>query len=311
MVAPFAWPPYLSAFALWIAIFGGAFAFTLTRLWNDRLALFFAASSPAVFQGIITGQNGFLTASLLAIAGAFAERRPIIAGIAAGILTIKPQLGVLIPFAFIAAGCWRAFFAAAATTIILAVASLMAFGLESWVGFYEAITAHGARMATDAFPFNKLVTPFGFATLLGAPAAISTIIQASASAALSCYVILVWRRVEDWDLRVAALSTAALLATPYAFYYEIVIMVPPMLLIARRAAREGWLKYEKISLVAVWIAPLMMPGPASASSLSYCAPGAFLAFLIAARRTLPAAAVRCANEASPAQPGSRNHLSAP
>lgn len=304
MIAPFALPPYLASFTLWVAIFGGVFLVTIWRLWPDKWALFFVASSPAFFQAVITGQNGFLTATLLTVAGAFADRRPIVAGIAAGLLTVKPQLGLLIPIAFIAAGCWRAFFVAAATALLLAAASLVAYGPESWAAFVDAVTAHGARMGVEGFPFNKLVTPFGFASMLGAPAAIAGLVQLAASLALGAYVFVVWRRVRDWDLRLAALATAAVLATPYAFYYEIVIMAPAMMLIARRAAATGWLRYERLTLIAVWILPLLMPGPSEIPTLPTCSIGAFLAFLIAARRVMPAARIRFASAGAPAPAGS-------
>lgn len=295
VISPFGLAPYLVGFSLWVALFAGAFFFVLSRLQPDIWALFFVASSPAVFQGVITGQNGFLTATLMTLAGAFADRRPILAGVAAGLLTIKPQLGLLVPVAFIAAGCWRAFAAAAATAILLAAASYFAYGAESWIGFYQAVTAHGARMAAEGFPFNKLVTPFGFATMLGAPAAIAGPVQIAAGLALAAYVFLIWKRVKDWDLRLAALATSAMLATPYAFYYEIVILAPAMALIAKRAAETGWLPYEKLTLIAAWILPLLMPGGAEIPNLPNSAIGAFLAFLIAARRALPAAGVRFAS----------------
>ncbi|MFZ5618728.1 MAG: glycosyltransferase family 87 protein [Pseudomonadota bacterium] len=304
LIAPFAAPPYLASFTLWIALFGGAFLFTTSRLWADKWALFFVAASPTVFQATITGQNGFLTATLLAAAGAFADRRPILAGVAAGLLTIKPQLGLLIPIAFIAAGCWRAFFTAAVTALLLAVASLAAYGPEVWVGFVDGVTAHGARMGGDGFPFNKLVTPFGFATMLGAPAAVASLVQLVTTIGLASYVFIVWRRVRDWDLRAAALSTAAMLATPYAFYYELVIMAPAMLLIARRAVLTGWLKYEQLTLIAVWIVPLMMPGQHGPPGLPACAIGAILAALIAARRAIPAAGVTFASAGPMARAGS-------
>lgn len=300
IIAPFGLPPYLAAFALWVALFGGLFLFTTFRLWADKWALFFVAASPAVFQAVITGQNGLMTATLLALAGAFADRRPILAGIAAGLLTVKPQLGLLIPIAFMAAGCWRAFAVAAVTAVALALASLVAYGPESWIGFYEGVTAHGARMGAEGFPYSKLVTPYGLIFMAGAPALVATLVQTAAGLALAAYVVVVWRRVKDWDLRAAALSTAAILATPYAFYYEIVIMAPALLLIARRGVETGWLRYEQLTLIIAWIAPMMMPAPHGTPNISTCAVGAIFAFLIVARRALPAATLTFASAARPA-----------
>ncbi len=303
LVAPFGDAPYLAAYAGWVAAFGAIFLIVLYRLWADRWAMFFAVSAPPFFQAIITGQNGLLTAALLALAGGFAERRPVIAGVAAGLLTIKPQLGVLIPLAFAAAGCWRAVFWAGATALSVAALSVAAFGPEIWAAFIDGLLAHGGRMTTAGFPFEKLVTPFSFAMMLGAPSAIAGGAQAAATLSLAAYVFFIWRRVKDADLRLATLATAALMATPYAFYYEFVIALPAIFVMARRAVETGWLKGEKLSLIGLWLLTMQAPGDDVVPSLSVCALSAFAAFAIVARRALPAGGVRFASARSPATAG--------
>ncbi len=304
VISPFALQSYLASYALWAAAFGTAFFFTLYRLWPDKWALHFVATSPAVFQAFITGQTGFLTATLIMVAGAFADKRPLLAGIAAGLLTIKPQLGILIPIAFLAGGCWRAAAAAAVTATLLALASLLAYGPAAWAAFGDSLSAYSGLLGTTGFLNNKLVTPFGFATMLGAPREIASGLQIAASIALAVYVAVVWRRVKDWDLRLAALSTAAILATPYALYYEIVIAAPAMMLVARRAVQTGWLRYERLTLIAAWIIPLQMPGASAAPAIPTCAIGGLVAFLIVARRVLPAANFMCASAKATAPAGS-------
>lgn len=303
LVAPFGDAPYLAAYSAWVIAFASLFLIVLNRLWAAPAALFFTVTAPPFFQAIITGQNGLLTGALLALAGGFAQKRPILAGVAAGLLTIKPQLGILIPIAFAAAGCWRAFFAAAATALLLAAASVIAFGWEMWLSFFDGLIAHGGRMALEGFPFHKLVTPFGFATMLGAPTAVANAVQIAAALSLAVYVFIVWKRIKDAELRLAALSTAAVLATPYAFYYEFVIVLPAMALIAKRAVETGWLKGERLSLIALWILALQAPGEDVVPSLSSGAVEGFLAFAIAARRALPAAGLTFARKASPVAAG--------
>jgi hypothetical protein len=303
LVAPFGDAPYLAAYSAWIAAFGAIFLIVLYRLWADRWAMFFAVSAPPFFQAIITGQNGLLTAALLALAGGFAEKRPVIAGVAAGLLTVKPQLGVLIPFAFAAAGCWRAVLWAAVTSLALAALSVAAFGPEIWQAFIDGLFAHGGRMTNAGFPFEKLVTPFSFAAMLGAPPAAASAVQLAATLMLAGYAVFIWRRVKDADLRLATLSTAALIATPYAFYYEFVIALPAMLVIAKRAVESGWLKGEKLSLIGLWLLTMQAPGDDVVPSLSVCALSAFAAFAIVARRALPESGVRFASAASPAPAG--------
>jgi hypothetical protein len=274
-VAPLALAPYLASYALFAAATAALLFAALHLLWGDRRALFFAAASPAAFQSLITGQTGFLTAALLATAGAFASRRPVLAGVAAGLLTIKPQLGLLVPLAFAAAGCWRACAVAAATAALLALASLAAFGAESWAAFFAAIGAHGERMGTSVFPFHKLLTPFGGAMMLGAPKALALAVQVASTLAVALAVALIWRRLKARDLRAAILCAAAPLATPYAFYYEIAMLIPPALILARRAVEQGWLKGERTALALLWAAPMALPGASHV-------PGLPLSFLTAA-----------------------------
>lgn len=275
LIWPLAFLPYLSSYALWSFATGGLFLLSMRNIWTDRAALFLVIASPAVFQSLITGQTGFLTAALLAGAAMWADRRPLLAGIAAGLLTIKPQLGLLIPFAFAAAGCWRAFGAAAATAAIMVLASLALFGVQSWSAFFDAVTTHGARLQLEAFPFHKLISVFGGATMLGAPAAAALGAQAIASLTLAAVIVLIWRKIADPDLRAAALIAAAPLATPYAFYYEAALLIAPVLIIARHGVSGGWLKGERPAIALLWFAPLAMPGAKDV-------PGAPYSFLVAA-----------------------------
>lgn len=302
-LAPFGDAPYLAAYGAWVAAFSALFLVVLYRLWADRWAMVFAVSAPPFFQAIITGQNGMLTASLLALAGAFAEKRPVIAGVAAGLLTVKPQLGVLIPFAFAAAGCWRAILWAGATAIALAALSVAVYGPAIWLVFIDGVVTHGGRMAASNFPFEKLVTPFGLVAMLGAPSALAGLVQGTATLLLAAYVFIIWRRVKDADLRLATLSTAALMATPYAFYYEFIIALPAILVIARRANDGGWLKGEKLSLIGLWLLTMQAPGDDVTPSLSVGALSAVAALAIVARRAVPASGIRFASAASPAVAG--------
>ena len=281
VVAPLGLLPYTTAVWVWSGLTAALLAGVLRSFWRDGTALILAFTSAAAFQGLITGQTGFLTGALIAAAAGWADRRPLLAGLAAGLLTVKPQLGLLIPIAFAAAGCWRAFGAAALTGASLAALSVAAFGVESWVAFYEAASAHGGLMSTDVFPYHKLITVLGAATLIGAPTAAALATQAVFTLCLAAFVFVVWRRTDEWDLRAMALCAAAPLATPYAFYYELPALIPPLILLARRGMAEGWLRGERPALAILWFAPVMLPG-ARDSMMSFII--AFAVLALCARR---------------------------
>ncbi len=288
LAAPFGAMPFTAGFAAWVAAFAGLFALTMRALWRDAGALALVMASPCVFLAVITGQTGLLTASLVALAAAFADRRPILAGLAAGLLTVKPQLGLLIPLAFAFGGCWRAFFSAAVTAIALALISLLAYGPAPWFAFFDAIGAIGEAMGDGAFPIRKLATPYGAASLLGAPQSAAILIQMILSLTLAVYVAVVWRRTKTWELRLVALATSALLATPYGLYYEFPVVLIAMAMAAKLGHQTGWLKYERIALIAMWAAPLISPPETAGPSVPVYFLIALAAFWLGVRRTLPA-----------------------
>ena len=107
--APLALMPVLPAYLVWT--FGTVVLLHLAiRPLRLPTVLHLATlASPAVFINAMFGQNGALTAALLIGGMLAAPKRPIFAGVLFGLLTVKPHLGILIPFCLIASHNWRAF----------------------------------------------------------------------------------------------------------------------------------------------------------------------------------------------------------
>ena len=61
----------------------------------------------------------------------------------------------------------------------------------------------------------------------------------------------IWRSDCDYGAKVAILSAATLLASPYVFFYDGVMLVPAFLWLARENTRPG-------ILLALWCLPLLM-----------------------------------------------------
>lgn len=268
LIAPLAFLSYLPSYILWVVAGAALFLVLINKLWTNGLVAFVAIASPAAYQAAITGQTGFLTASLLIGAALWADKRPWLAGLAAGILTVKPQLGLLIPIAFALGGCWRAFAVALASALIMACLSVTAFGVSPWLAFAEAVTSHGGLISDAVFPHYKLITVYGGALMLGAPPNVALALQGLSTLLLAIFVGAVWRSTAKPEIRIAALCAAAPLATPYAFYYEIIVLVPAALAIARLGLAHGWLAGERWLLAGLWLAPAFMPGPTETTALT-------------------------------------------
>jgi hypothetical protein len=161
VMAPFGLLAYFPALAAWFAV--GALAFYLAgrREVSDLRVLAVVLVSPAALLCIISGQSSFLTTAALLSIFAWLDRRPVIAGILIGLLTVKPQLGVLFPFALLASGRWRVFVCAAATALLLIAASVALGGLDGWHDYIDKALPLQREVLADAagtaMPFHPTV----------------------------------------------------------------------------------------------------------------------------------------------------------
>ena len=127
--------PFTAAALVSLAVTLPLYAASIRGIAGNRAGWFLALGFPAVLWNVTAGQNGFLTAALIGGMLLFVERRPVLAGICLGLLTYKPQFGLLFPFALLAGGHWRVLIAAAVTALIMIAASFTVFGGEAWIAF--------------------------------------------------------------------------------------------------------------------------------------------------------------------------------
>src|SRR5260370_11712059 len=94
--------------------------------------------------------------------------RPLLSGICLGLLSYKPQYGLLFPLVLIAASQWTVFFTAGVVAVAMAFASWLAFGTGSWQAFF-----HWLPMFSQAFltagraPWGKMQSIFALVRYFG------------------------------------------------------------------------------------------------------------------------------------------------
>jgi len=262
ILAPFAMLPYVAAFFAWniLTLLGciAAVYFIVRRLPAIALVL----ASPFSAWNFFGGQNGFLTASLLGAALLFLERRPVLAGVFIGCLTYKPHFGILLPVALAASRQWSAFASAAATAAVLSGASIAAFGTAVWDAFPQEFAAHTngillSEPRTDPRDYwGHIQTVYGVVRYLGGGAALAWLAQGITTFALAVIVWLVWRSPARYALKAATLSAAALIATPYAYAYDMAAMAIPVAFLASDQIGEKLLRGEQTVMVALFGASL-------------------------------------------------------
>ena len=132
MTWPLAFLPYLPAYLVWCAVGMLLYVLAASDGGRRRGRLFVLLAAPAVWINIFAGQNGFFTSALMIAGLAQLRRRPILSGVCFGLLTIKPQLGLLLPLMLLLTREWRAIAAAVVTTAALVVATGVLFGFSIW-----------------------------------------------------------------------------------------------------------------------------------------------------------------------------------
>jgi hypothetical protein len=249
--------PYFTAFLAWEAVTLICFIAVVYLIVRRQTAVSLMLASPFAAWNFLIGQNGFLTGTLIGASLLLLERRPVLAGLLIGGLTYKPQFGILFPVALVAANQWRACFSAVVTTILLTAVSAVAFGMGGWTALPHAIFAEGREtmLASRDWGF-MLQTVYGLILILNGTTALAWLAQALATVVVAVIVWLVWRSPVRYPLKAATLSTAALIATPYAFAYDLAAIAIPVAFLASDEIRCGVLNGEQTTMIALFVMSL-------------------------------------------------------
>jgi hypothetical protein len=192
-----------------------------------------------------------LGASLLLL-----QRRPVLAGAFMGCLAYKPQFGILLPVAVVAAGQWRVFASAAVTIAILAGVTVAAFGAAPWEAFPRELLAQTHDSLSGEIPRGEgwayFQTVYGLVRDFHGSATLAWLGQGIAAIAAGLVVWLVWRSPARYSLKAAILSAAALIPMPYQRAYDMVAIAIPIAFFARDQLHYGWLKGEQTIMITLF-----------------------------------------------------------
>ena len=249
--------------------------------------LLLALAFPAVLINVGHGQNGFLTAALLGAALLKLDRAPLAAGILFGLLAYKPQFGLMIPIVLMASGRWRCFAAAAATVLVLTIATTLAFGPHVWQAFLASTRfTRVVALEQGDTGWYKIQSLFAWARMWGAPVPYAYALQGALAVALGAALIWLWRSAASYPLKAAALCLAAILATPYSFDYDMVALALPIAFLAADGFARGFGAWEKTALAALWLSPLLARSIAHVTLIPLGVPAMLAIFVLLLQRTM-------------------------
>jgi alpha-1,2-mannosyltransferase len=257
----FIWPfgllDFLPSYMVWCAVGLALYVWAAVAGGVDRKCWLFLAVAPAVTVNVFFGQNGFLTAALLIGGLANLDRRPIIAGILFGLLTIKPQFGLLLPVLLVLNGHWRVIGSAVATTVLLVAATAIWFGPEIWIQYWHKVVPqqHDLLNVAGAMRWPIVASAFVNARLAGLPDDLAWLVQGVASACAFGAVVWTFWRKRDPVLSQALFVTATFLFSPWIMNYDMVVFGWIVALLRQRG-NEGFA--DQCLSLALWTLPILM-----------------------------------------------------
>jgi hypothetical protein len=162
---------------------------------------------------VVTGQSGILVSAMLIVTFGMAETNPLLSGMAAALLIIKPQFGLLIPVCYLAQRNWRATAIAAISLAGLCLLTTFCFGVNIWEPKQHMASAQNMLTAPWPSEFQlEMITPLVFFRSLHADLTLALILQCATSlaAAFACWHL--WRRSV---LKVAKTTSGLVLSKYY------------------------------------------------------------------------------------------------
>jgi arabinofuranan 3-O-arabinosyltransferase len=273
--------PYATAFIGWAVASLVPYLAVMRAIVGRPFGLLLAAAFPVVLTNTLVGQNGFLTASLIGGTLYLMPARPVLAGICLGLLSYKPQYGLLFPLVLIATSQWRVFFTAAIVAVALALTSWLAFGTESWQAFFHWMPMFSQAFLTEGrAPWGKMQSIFALVRYCGGTEQVAWVFQWIMSGTVAVLLALMWRSRVSYPLKAAALAAGTLLITPYLFLYDLTVLAIAVAFLVRIGLNGGFRRHELAGLGLV--AALLLFYPLAGAPTGFVAT-LVVAGLIAAR----------------------------
>ena len=248
--------PYETAYVVWtvgtLALFVGVVVATCSRL---AICVVGVVVAPVSTSCIAAGQTGFLTAALLIAGVRLAGRWPVVGGVLIGLLAYKPQMAMLVPVAFAAAGYWRAFIAAGVTVVVLALVTTAVYGTGVWADWVAALPGYLDAFDRDPVKMGLKPTVMANLQLAGVTLPVAKMIQGVVAVGVAALVWGCFRRGSG-RLATAVLLVGTALATPHAFIYDLPIVAAAIALLIEE--RVAFSLGEVVILIAAFTFPILM-----------------------------------------------------
>jgi len=262
LAAPFGLLDYYPALVLWTVMGLGMLYFGARQFGFSQFETLVILVSPATQLCIDNGQTGNFAAGLLLLCLAPA-RRGLLAPLAAGVLTIKPQLGILLPLYWLLQRRWRDIVFTGLFVVGLVALSLLVWSPSLWVDYlHDTLATLSTLERHGTGPFMRMI-PSVFMSMRITLADPELALLIHAGWAVVVGIVLLWRlvRVKDATRRAGLVLVGTVLLTPYIHNYDLNLLTCGALLALRQVRADGTrVQYREPLVVVAYIVPILVLG---------------------------------------------------
>ena len=104
-------------------------------------------------------------------------------------------------------------------------------------------------------------------------------------ACLGAALIWLWRSSTAYPVKAASLCIATILATPFTFDYDMMVLAPAIAFFAADGLVRGFGPWEKTALAALWLMPLVARSTAQLTLIPLGVPVMLVTFILLLRRS--------------------------
>jgi alpha-1,2-mannosyltransferase len=237
---PLAGLPYGWAAAAWMlasALVYGICCWLVLRvcphLQGDRTTvLILAAVFPGFFYLVASGQNSAL--ALIAFTTAFfcfRAERPLLAGMALGLLAYKPQFGVMAAAVFVLTLEWRVIAGALITGAGQLAAGALYYGRAALDTYLKGLTQINHNAVALEPHLGRMHSLRAFWWLLLPWPRVAFVLYAATALVVVVVTVWCWKSKTPLQLRYAVFLLGSALVDPHLTDYDLVMLVPALLLI--------------------------------------------------------------------------------
>jgi arabinofuranan 3-O-arabinosyltransferase len=243
---PLALLPYGSAALAWATILALTYAACIWLAWRpfkavlpDRRLLFAAAAAfPPFWYLVLHGQTAIVPLVGFCLGWlALEHRRPFWAGMALGLLLLKPHFALMLPVVVLFSREWRMLAGGIVSVAVQLIATVALLGTGVLRDYAAVVMRFGElrqlleprpeQMHSISAVTNRLSPEWGM------------IVWALLSTVIAFQTIRAWRSGAPASLRVAVLVVASVLVNPHVFVYDVVVLAPALVWLAGWVYREA------------------------------------------------------------------------